>query len=152
MVQVGDMAPDIMLPDQHGKTVSLKDFAGKKIILYFYPKDDTPGCTAEACSFRDNYESLLAKGFAIIGVSADDVVSHQKFAAKYQLPFSLVADPERKVIQAYGAWGEKVMYGKRSEGILRKTFVIDEQGKIIHIIAKVDTANASEQILKLFSE
>jgi peroxiredoxin Q/BCP len=152
MVQVGDMAPDIMLPDQHGKMVSLKDFAGKKIILYFYPKDDTPGCTAEACSFRDNYESLLAKGFAIIGVSADDVVSHQKFAAKYQLPFSLVADPERKVIQAYGAWGEKVMYGKRSEGILRKTFVIDEQGKIIHIIAKVDTANASEQILKLFSE
>jgi peroxiredoxin Q/BCP len=152
MVQVGDMAPDIMLPDQHGKTVSLKDFAGKKIILYFYPKDDTPGCTAEACSFRDNYESLLARGFAIIGVSADDVVSHQKFAAKYQLPFSLVADPERKVIQAYGAWGEKVMYGKRSEGILRKTFVIDEQGKIIHIIAKVDTANASEQILKLFSE
>lgn len=152
MVQVGDMAPDIMLPDQHGKTISLKDFAGKKIILYFYPKDDTPGCTAEACSFRDNYESLLAKGFAIIGVSADDVVSHQKFAAKYQLPFSLVADPERKVIQAYGAWGEKVMYGKRSEGILRKTFVIDEQGKIIHIIAKVDTANASEQILKLFSE
>jgi peroxiredoxin Q/BCP len=152
MVQVGDMAPDIMLPDQHGKVVSLKDFAGKKIILYFYPKDDTPGCTAEACSFRDNYESLLAKGFAIIGVSADDVVSHQKFAAKYQLPFSLVADPERKVIQAYGAWGEKVMYGKRSEGILRKTFVIDEQGKIIHIIAKVDTANASEQILKLFSE
>ena len=152
MVQVGDMAPDIMLPDQHGKVVSLKDFAGKKIILYFYPKDNTPGCTAEACSFRDNYESLLAKGFAIIGVSADDVVSHQKFAAKYQLPFSLVADPERKVIQAYGAWGEKVMYGKRSEGILRKTFVIDEQGKIIHIIAKVDTANASEQILKLFSE
>jgi Peroxiredoxin len=152
MVQVGDMAPDIMLPDQHGKVVSLKDFAGKKIILYFYPKDDTPGCTAEACSFRDNYESLLAKGFAIIGVSADDVVSHQKFAAKYQLPFSLVADPERKVIQAYGAWGEKVMYRKRSEGILRKTFVIDEQGKIIHIIAKVDTANASEQILKLFSE
>lgn len=151
MVKVGDMAPDIMLPDQHGKMVSLKDFEGKKIILYFYPKDDTPGCTAEACSFRDNYQSLLAKGFAIIGISADDVSSHQKFAEKYQLPFSLVADTERKVIKAYGAWGEKVMYGKRSEGILRKTFIIDEQGKIMHIIEKVDTEHATEQILKLFS-
>jgi peroxiredoxin Q/BCP len=151
MVQVGNLAPDIQLPDQHGKTVSLKDYAGKKVILYFYPKDDTPGCTAEACSFRDNYQLLLDKGFAIIGISADDVNSHQKFANKYQLPFSLVADTEKKVIKAYGAWGEKVMYGKRSEGILRKTFVIDEQGKIAHIIEKVDTQNATEQILKLFS-
>lgn len=151
MVQVGNIAPDILLPDQHGKTVSLKDYAGKKIVLYFYPKDDTPGCTAEACSFRDNYQTLLDKGFAIIGVSADDIKSHQKFAEKYQLPFPLVADTEKKVIKAYGAWGEKVMYGKRSEGILRKTFVIDEQGKISHIIEKVDTQNATEQILKLFS-
>ncbi|MCX7986050.1 MAG: thioredoxin-dependent thiol peroxidase [Bacteroidales bacterium] len=151
MVQVGNTAPDIQLPDQNGNIVSLRDYAGKKIILYFYPKDDTPGCTAEACSFRDNYQSLLSKGFVIIGISADDTESHKKFAEKYKLPFPLVADPERKVIKAYGAWGEKVLYGKRSEGILRKTFVIDEQGKILHIIEKVDTEHATEQILKLFS-
>ncbi len=149
MLEVGSVAPDIHLPDQNGNIISLKNYVGKKVILYFYPKDDTPGCTAEACSFRDNYQSLIDKGFVVIGISADDEISHQKFANKYNLPFSLVADTDKKVIKAYGAWGEKVLYGKRSEGILRKTFVIDEEGKILHIINKVDTQNATQQILDL---
>jgi len=143
------MAPQFTGKDQDGRTVSLKDFKGKKVILYFYPKDDTPGCTAEACNLRDNYEDLLSRGFAIMGVSPDDVKSHGKFRTKYELPFSLIADPEKTIIKAYGAWGEKSMYGKTYEGVLRTTFVIDESGKIQKIINKVNTGDHTKQILGL---
>jgi peroxiredoxin Q/BCP len=145
----GAMAPQFTGKDQDGRNVSLKDFKGKKVILYFYPKDDTPGCTAEACNLRDNYDDLLLRGFAIIGVSPDDEKSHGKFRAKFELPFSLVADPEKNIIKAYGAWGEKSMYGKTYEGVLRTTFVIDESGKIQKIINKVNTGDHTKQILEL---
>ena len=143
----GATAPVISGKDQDGKSVSLEDFKGKKVILYFYPKDDTPGCIAEACNLRDNYEGLLSKGFAIIGISPDSEKSHTKFRSKYALPFSLIADPEAKIIKAYGAWGEKKMYGKSYMGVLRTTYVIDEQGKIMKAITKVDTGDHTRQIL-----
>ncbi len=145
----GAMAPQFTGKDQDGIIVGLKDFKGKKVILYFYPKDDTPGCTAEACNLRDNYDDLLSRGFAIIGVSPDDEKSHGKFRAKFDLPFSLIADPEKTIIKAYGAWGEKSMYGKTYEGVLRTTFVIDESGKIQKIINKVNTGDHTKQILEL---
>ena len=145
----GAMAPQFTGKDQDGSNVSLKDFKGKKVILYFYPKDDTPGCTAEACNLRDNYDDLLSRGFAIIGVSPDDEKSHGKFRTKFDLPFSLIADPEKTIIKAYGAWGEKSMYGKTYEGVLRTTFVIDESGKIQKIISKVNTGDHTKQILEL---
>jgi peroxiredoxin Q/BCP len=145
----GAMAPQFTGKDQDGRNVSLKDFKGKKVILYFYPKDDTPGCTAEACNLRDNYDDLLSRGFAIIGVSPDDEKSHGKFRAKFELPFSLIADPEKTIIKAYGAWGEKSMYGKTYEGVLRTTFIIDESGKIQKIINKVNTGDHTKQILEL---
>ena len=145
----GAMAPQFTGKDQDGIIVGLKDFKGKKVILYFYPKDDTPGCTAEACNLRDNYDDLLSRGFAIIGVSPDDEKSHGKFKAKFDLPFSLIADPEKTIIKAYGAWGEKSMYGKTYEGVLRTTFVIDESGKIQKIINKVNTGDHTKQILEL---
>jgi peroxiredoxin Q/BCP len=145
----GAMAPQFTGKDQDGSNVNLKDFKGKKVILYFYPKDDTPGCTAEACNLRDNYDDLLSRGFAIIGVSPDDEKSHGKFKTKFDLPFSLVADPEKTIIKAYGAWGEKSMYGKTYEGVLRTTFVIDESGKIQKIISKVNTGDHTKQILEL---
>lgn len=147
-INIGDKAPDFKGKNQNGETISLKDFKGKKVILYFYPKDDTPGCTAESCNLRDNYADLKKKGYEIIGVSADDVKSHKKFADKYALPFSLIADTEKEILQAYDAWGEKSMYGKKYMGILRKTYVIDEKGKIEKIFDKVDTKNHAEQILK----
>ncbi len=145
----GAMAPQFTGKDQDGRKVTLKDFQGKKVILYFYPKDDTPGCTAEACNLRDNYDDLLSRGFAIIGVSPDDEKSHGKFRTKFDLPFSLVADPEKTIIKAYGAWGEKSMYGKTYDGVLRTTFVIDESGKIQKIISKVNTGDHTKQILEL---
>ena len=145
----GAMAPQFTGKDQDGRIVSLKDFKGKKVILYFYPKDDTPGCTAEACNLRDNYDDLLSRGFAIIGVSPDDEKSHGKFRTKFDLPFSLIADPEKTIIKAYGAWGEKSMYGKTYEGVLRTTFVIDESGKIQKVINKVNTGDHTKQILEL---
>ncbi len=144
----GSNAPVFKGKDQDGKWISLNDFIGKKVILYFYPKDDTPGCTAEACNLRDNYESLFSEGFAIIGVSPDNEESHLRFRQKNKLPFSLIADPEKSIIKAYGAWGEKSMYGKKYEGVLRTTFIIDEKGKIFKIISKVDTKNHAAQILK----
>lgn len=147
-LNIGDKAPDFKGIDQDGKTVSLKDFKGKKLVLYFYPKDDTPGCTAEACNLRDNYSVLKKKGYEIVGVSADSEKSHKKFADKYELPFSLIADTEKEILQAYDAWGEKSMYGKKYMGILRKTYVIDEKGKIEKIFDKVDTKNHTEQILE----
>jgi len=142
----GAAAPVFSGKDQHEKIVGLEDFKGKKVILYFYPKDDTPGCTAEACNLRDNYEDLLARGFAILGVSPDNEKSHARFSTKYELPFSLIADPELEIIKLYGAWGEKSMYGKKYEGVLRTTYVVDESGTILRVFTKVDTANHTRQI------
>ena len=147
-LQEGQKAPEIRGIDQHGKEVSLSDFSGKKLILYFYPKDNTPGCTAEACNLRDNYQVLLDKGFAILGVSADDEKKHLKFADKYELPFQLLADTERKVIEAYKVWGPKKFMDKEFDCIHRKTFVIDEIGNIQKIFDKVKTKAHSEQILE----
>lgn len=144
----GDKAPAFEGKDQNGNLVRLSDFAGKKLIVYFYPKDDTPGCTAEACSLRDSYAELTAKGFAVVGVSTDSEKSHQKFIEKYNLPFTLISDPDRKVIEAFGVWGKKKFMGKEYDGIHRETFVIDENGIIQKVITKVDTKNHATQILK----
>lgn len=143
----GNKAPDFTGVDQNGNTISLKDFKGKRIVLYFYPKDDTPGCTAQACNLRDNHTSLLEQGYAVIGVSADSVKSHKKFEEKHQLPFPLVADEDKKIVEAYGVWGEKKFMGKTHMGIHRTTFLIDEAGKIFKIINKPDTKNQTEQVL-----
>ena len=145
----GDKAPGFTAKDQDGNTVSLADLQGKKVILYFYPQDDTPTCTKEACNFRDNYQSLLGKGFAVIGVSFDTEKSHQKFIKKYNLPFPLISDPDRKIIEAYGVWGEKKLFGREYMGTLRTTFIINEKGVITHIIDKVKSGNASQQVLDL---
>lgn len=145
----GDKAPNFTAKDQDGNAISLSDFKGKKVILYFYPQDNTPTCTKEACNFRDNYQSLLGKGFQVIGVSFDTEKSHQKFIKKFSLPFPLVADPDKKIIEAYGVWGEKTLFGRNYMGTLRTTFIIDEKGEIEHIINKVDSGNASQQVLDL---
>jgi len=146
----GMPAPQFEGIDQNGNTVKLSSFTGKKIVLYFYPKDDTPGCTAEACSLRDNYKDLLNKGFIVLGVSPDSEKSHQKFAGKYSLPFPLIADPEKKILTAYGAYGEKVMYGKKVMGVIRTTFIIDEKGMIEKVIKNVDTKEHATQIFRLY--
>ncbi len=148
-LQEGDKAPDFTAKDQNGKTVSLADFKGKNVILYFYPKDDTPGCTAEACDFRDNYQSLLGKGFAVIGVSIDDEKSHKKFETKFNLPFPLIADPDKQIVEKYGLWVEKNMYGRKYMGTARTTFLIDAKGIITKVIDKVDTKNSSQQVIDL---
>lgn len=145
----GHKAPDFTAKDQHGDTVSLAQFNGKKVVLYFYPKDDTPGCTAEACDFRDNYQGLIAQGIVVLGVSVDDEKSHHKFATKHSLPFTLLADTDKEIVTAYGVWGEKNNYGKKYMGINRTTFLIDENGVITHIVKKVDTKNATAQVLDL---
>jgi len=139
--------PSFKVQDQDGKTVESKDLIGKKTIVYFYPKDNTSGCTAEACSFRDNYETLTQKGYNIVGVSKDSVKSHQGFKARHSLPFTLLSDPSTEMLQAFGAWGEKKMYGKTVLGTLRRTFIFDEKGILERIIEKVDTKNAAAQIL-----
>ena len=144
----GMMAPDFKGTDQQGNPVALKELKGKKVILYFYPRDNTPGCTAEACNLKDNYKDLTDMGFEVIGVSADSEKSHQNFIAKYNLPFNLISDQEKTVLKAYGAWGLKKNYGREYMGIIRKTFIIDEEGKIIKIFNKVDTKKHTEQILK----
>ncbi len=144
----GEVAPDFSGLNENGETISLSDYKGKKLILFFYPKDNTPGCTAEACNLRDNYEDLKAKGFELLGVSADSQRKHQNFIKKFDLPFPLLADTEKDVIQKYGVWGPKKMYGKLFEGIHRTTFVIDEDGKIEKIFTKVKTKNHTEQILE----
>ncbi len=144
----GDEAPDINATDQKGNSISLKDYSGKKVVLYFYPKDSTPGCTAEACSLRDNYDQLLEKGYVVIGVSADSQASHQKFIDKYALPFPLISDVDKKVIKDYGVWGPKKFLGKTYDGIHRTSFIISEGGVIEEVITKVDTKKHSEQILK----
>jgi len=147
-LQIGSPAPDFSANNQKGETLSIGHFIGKKLVLYFYPKDDTPGCTAEACSLRDNYQDLIAKGYAILGVSPDTEVKHQKFIDKYDLPFDLLADTDNTVALAYGVWVEKSMYGRKYMGIARTTFVIDEKGNLAEIIEKVDTKNHATQIIK----
>jgi thioredoxin-dependent peroxiredoxin len=147
----GQKAPPIEGVDQNGKKVKLSDYQGKKIILYFYPKDNTPGCTAEACNLRDNYKDLVSKGFIVLGVSPDTEKSHKGFAGKYSLPFPLIADPEKKLLNAYGVYGEKKLYGKTVTGVLRTTFIIDEKGSIEKIISRVDTKGHTEQIFKLYN-
>ena len=147
-LQIGSPAPDFSANNQKGKTLSIGHFTGKKLVLYFYPKDDTPGCTAEACSLRDNYQDLIAKGYSILGVSPDTEAKHQKFIDKYNLPFDLLADTANAVALAYGVWVEKSMYGRKYMGIARTTFVIDEQGNLAEIIEKVDTKNHATQIIK----
>lgn len=146
-IKPGDAAPAITATDQNGQPVSLDQFKGKKVILYFYPKDDTPGCTTEACNLRDNYEELQQKGFEILGVSVDSAKSHLKFIDKYSLPFSLIADTEKEVVKAYGVWGLKKFMGREYEGTHRVTFVIDEQGIVEQVFEKVDTKNHTAQIL-----
>jgi len=148
-LKAGDKAPDFTAKDQNGKEISLSQFKGTQVILYFYPKDDTPGCTAEACDFRDNYQSLQGKGFQVIGVSTDDEKSHKKFETKYSLPFPLIADADKQIVEAYGVWVEKNMYGKKYMGTARTTFIIDADGVISKIIDKVDTKNSSQQVLDL---
>ena len=143
----GDKAPVFKGVDQSGKTISLADLKGKKVILYFYPKDMTPGCTAQACNLRDNYSALLKKGFAVVGVSTDGVKSHQKFADKYDLPFPLLADEDHTIVDQYGVWGEKKFMGRVYDGTHRTTFVINEEGVIDRIISKPDTKHHTEEIL-----
>jgi thioredoxin-dependent peroxiredoxin len=143
----GDKAPEFKGIDQDGNTISLNDFRGKRLILYFYPKDNTAGCTAESCNLNDNYDIWLDKGFDVVGVSPDSVDSHKNFREKYGLRFNLISDPEKNILKAYGAWGEKSMYGKKYEGVLRTTFLIDEDGIIRDIFWKVKTKNHTNQIL-----
>jgi len=147
MLKPGDKAPEFSGKDQNGTPISLSDYKGKKLILYFYPKDNTPGCTAEACSLRDGYEKLTKLGFDVVGVSADSEKSHQGFIGKFNLPFRLISDANREIIKSYGAWGEKKMYGKSYEGILRTTFVVGADGRIEKVFDKVKTADHVSQIL-----
>jgi len=144
----GDKAPEFRGLNQNGELVSLNSFKGKKVILYFYPKDNTPGCTAESCNLSDNYATWLSKGYEVIGVSPDSVASHKKFADKFQFGFNLIADSATEILQSYGVWGEKSMYGRKYMGVMRTTFVIDENGIIVEIFEKVDTKNHTDQIVK----
>lgn len=147
-LNIGDPAPDFTSVDQNGQPIKLSDFRRKKVVLYFYPKDDTPGCTAQSCNLRDNYDRLRAAGYEVLGVSVDDEQSHQKFIKKHNLPFTLVADTEQQIVKDYDVWKEKSMYGRNFMGIVRTTFLIDEAGIITDIITKIDTQNHTEQILK----
>ena len=147
MLKTGDKMPYFQVVDQDGNKVTSNDLIGKKTVVYFYPKDNTSGCTAEACNLRDNYEALLAKGYNVVGVSKDSAASHKKFQAKYELPFTLLSDTSTQMLQAFGAWGEKKMYGKTVMGTIRRTFIFDESGTLEKIIEKVDTSNHASQIL-----
>ena len=149
MLQIGMKAPDFTLNDQHGNAVSLSDFAGKKVVLYFYPKDNTPGCTRQACAFAESYEAFKAQDVVVIGVSKDSVASHVKFAQKYDLPFILLSDPELKAIEPYGVWQEKKMCGKTSMGVVRTTFIIDENGMVAHVMPKVKPDTNAADVLAL---
>jgi peroxiredoxin Q/BCP len=153
MIQLkeGMRAPGFEGIDQNGKTTKLSDFAGKKVVLYFYPKDNTSGCTAEACNLRDNWNSFINKGFVVIGVSPDNEKSHKGFAGKFSLPFPLIADTSKKILNDYGVWGEKKMYGRSYLGVFRTTFIVDEKGIIEKIISKVDTAAHTKQIFDLYN-
>lgn len=147
MLNIGDKAPNFTLEDKNGQRVSLADFLGKKVVLYFYPKDNTPGCTRQACAFAGLYQEFEKKGAQVIGISKDSVASHQKFAEKYNLPFILLSDPERKAIESYGVWQEKKLYGKPSMGVVRTTFIIDEKGNVEKIMYKVKPDTNAAEIL-----
>jgi peroxiredoxin Q/BCP len=147
MLKIGDRMPDFEVVDQDGAKVTSEDLIGKKTVVYFYPKDNTSGCTAEACSIRDSYDAFKAKGYNIVGVSKDSTASHRKFIEKYDLPFTLLSDTTTQMLQAFGAWGEKKMYGKTVLGTIRRTFIFDEEGILERIIEKVDTKNHADQIL-----
>jgi peroxiredoxin Q/BCP len=151
MLKEGTTAPDFTLAADGGGEVTLSDYRGKQVVLYFYPKDDTPGCTTEACNFRDDYTEILAAGAVVLGVSPDSVKSHDKFKGKYDLPFPLLSDPEHKVAEQYGAWGEKKMYGKTYMGIIRSTYVIDRDGKIVKVFPKVRPKNHSQEVLAVLT-
>ena len=152
MLKEGDKAPEFSAKNQDGETVKLNDLKGSRVVLYFYPKDDTPGCTKEACSFRDADDVYEKKGIKVLGVSVDDEASHRKFIDKYKLPFDLVADTDKKIVEKYGVWGEKSMYGRKYMGTHRKTFLIDEKGKIVKIFDKVKVAEHADEVLKAFGE
>ena len=152
MLNEGDKAPDFTARDQSGNTVKLSKLKGQKVVLYFYPKDDTPGCTKEACSFRDADVVYQKKGIKVLGVSIDDEKSHQKFISKFSLPFDLLADTDKQIVEKYGVWGEKSMYGKKYMGTHRKTFLIDEQGKIVKIFDKVNVSEHADEVLEAFGE
>ena len=147
-MNVGDKAPEVLGVNEKRERILLSNYRGKKVVLYFYPKDNTSGCTAEACSLNDNYDTLTAQGYEVVGISPDSAGSHQKFIAKYNLAFNLIADTDKKILEDYGVWAEKSMYGRKYMGVLRTTFIIDEQGIIERVITKVNTKNAAEQILK----
>lgn len=147
-LEIGNLAPQFESKDQNGNVIRLSDFKGKKVVLYFYPKDNTPGCTAQACDLRDNYQALQKAGYIVLGVSTDSQKSHQKFIEKQELPFSLLADEDKSVHEAFGTWVEKSMYGRKYMGTARTTFIIDEEGKIEEIIDKVNTKEHTNQILK----
>jgi peroxiredoxin Q/BCP len=147
LLQVGDKAPEFRAPDQDGETVSSKDLRGRKVVLYFYPKDDTPGCTKEACSFRDGFSKFRKRKIEVLGVSVDDEKSHRKFAEKFDLPFRLLADPDKRIVKDYGVWGEKSLYGRKYMGTHRVTYVIDEKGRIAGVWPKVKPDGHAEEIL-----
>jgi thioredoxin-dependent peroxiredoxin len=147
MLQVGEKAPDFISKDENGGVVKLSDYTGKKVVLFFYPQDATPTCTKEACNLRDNYDRLLNEGFVVLGVSPDNEKSHQKFIKKHNLPFPLLADTERTIVDAFGVWGEKTTFGRTYMGVYRTTFIIDEKGVIEEVIAKVESGRHSDQIL-----
>ena len=152
MLQTGDVAPDFTVKDQNGDEIKLSDLRGQKVVLYFYPKDDTPGCTKEACSLRDGFSTFEERGIKILGVSTDDEKSHQKFISKYELPFTLLADTDHAVSEAYDSYGDKQFMGKNYKGVLRKTFLIDEQGKIKRIFDKVKVDEHASEVLEAFGE
>ncbi len=150
VLNIGDIAPDFVIKEENGATIKLSDLKNNKIILYFYPKDNTPGCTAEACNLRDNFDVLSENGFKIIGVSPDSLTSHDKFRTKHNLNFDLVSDGDKEIMNAYGVWGLKKMYGKEYEGVIRTTYIINESGKIDNVITKVKTKDHAKQILDLY--
>ena len=149
VIKEGSKAPAFKGVDQHGKTVALADYKGQKVVLYFYPKDDTPGCTAQACNLRDNYKKLLKKGLQVLGVSVDSVKSHEQFIAKYDLPFSLIADEDKKIVDKYNLWSQKKFMGRTYMSTTRTTFLIDEAGMVVHIIEKPDTKDHAKEILAI---
>ncbi len=149
MLDIGSMAPDFTLPDQNGKLHSLSSYRGQKVILYFYPKDNTSGCTAQACGFRDRYPQIREKGAIVLGISKDSVASHKRFEDNHSLPFTLLSDPELDVIKAYGVWQEKNMYGRKTFGIVRTTYLIDEEGRILKAMGKVKAKDNPEEMLQL---
>jgi peroxiredoxin Q/BCP len=152
MVEIGKKAPDFTLPDQTGNKHKLSDYRGKPVVLYFYPKDDTPGCTKEACSFRDSFAEYKKAGVTVLGVSIDNEKSHAKFINKYDLPFTLLSDKDKKVVEKYGVWVEKNMYGRKYWGTARKTFLLDRESKVIHIFNKVKPESHAQDVLKILSE